>query len=451
VTLRGGGRPRDRAPQAHPIDGSEALSPVRVSDANGHRTVARSERGRRSSLRGVAFLLVGGIAVLAVLALFVWPAITGAIGDWAVANPTTWRLPVIGDMAGARLAPELQQQASSDPTEIEWQVESGDSVQAVADRLVSDGLVLSKPAFLYAAYEQGLAGKLMAGTFRLRRDMTPPQVAQALIDARVVIPTMDITFREGLRLEQITAKLETIDSAIDPKTFYDLAKHPPAELLADYPWLDLPEGASLEGFLYPATYTIRTDRTTAEDLIRMMLDAFYAKVGPDLMDVPSSRGLSFYQVLTLASIVEHEAALDVERPLIAGVYQNRLDPKIWPLGLLQSDPTIFYVNDTLQLAQLPLDQWKQYVFWDKLEQKLPATLPADVAGYNTYTHKGLPPGPICSPALPSIEAALDPDTSTGYLYFIAKGDGSGTSAFAKTNAEHVANVKKYANKPSPSP
>jgi UPF0755 protein len=163
--------------------------------------------------------------------------------------------------------------------------------------------------------------------------------------------------------------------------------------------------------------------------------------------VPSSRGLSFYQVLTLASIVEHEAALDVERPLIAGVYQNRLDPKIWPLGLLQSDPTVFYVNDTLQLEQLPFDEWQRYVFWDKLEQKLPATLPADVAGYNTYTHKGLPPGPICSPALPSILAALEPDTSTGYLYFVAKGDGSGTSAFAKTNAEHQANVKKYA-KPS---
>jgi UPF0755 protein len=446
VTLRGGGRPRDPAPQAHPIDGSEAVAPMRQSVGSSRRVGSRPERARRSSLRGITFLLVGGIAVLALLALVVWPIVTGAIGDWAVANPTTWRLPIVGDMAGQRLAPQLEQKASADPSTVEWQVQSGDTVQAVADRLVADGLVLSKPAFLFAAYQEGLAGKLMAGTFRLRHDMTPPEVVQALISARIVIPTLDITFREGLRLEQITAKLETIDSTIDPKAFYDLAEHPTPELLADYPWLDLPEGASLEGFLYPATYTIRTDRTTAEDLIRMMLDAFYAKVGPDL-SVPSSRGLSFYQVLTLASIVEHEAALDVERPLIAGVYQNRLDPKIWPLGLLQSDPTVFYVNDTLQLEQLPFDEWQRYVFWDKLEQKLPATLPADVAGYNTYTHKGLPPGPICSPALPSILAALEPDTSTGYLYFVAKGDGSGTSAFAKTNAEHQANVKKYA-KPS---
>jgi UPF0755 protein len=214
--------------------------------------------------------------------------------------------------------------------------------------------------------------------------------------------------------------------------------HPTDAILGDYPWLldaDVhPKGSSLEGFLYPATYTLRVDegeQTTAEDLIRMMLNAFYDRVGQDRLDVPASRGLTFHQVLTLASIVEREAVLDSERPLIAGVYQNRLNPKKWPTGLLQSDPTIFYTNDTLQLAKLNLAGWTKYVFWDSLGDQLPATLPPALAGYNTYKSKGLPPGPIASPALASIDAALNPDTKTGYLFFIAKGDGTGSSAILK--------------------
>ena len=207
-----------------------------------------------------------------------------------------------------------------------------------------------------------------------------------------------------------------------------------------------PKGASLGGFLYPATYTITTGNenpTTADDLVRMMLDAFYERVGPDRLKVPDKRGLTFYEELTLASIVEREAQVDEERPLIAGVYQNRLNPKKWPTGLLQSDPTIFYVNDTLQLDAMKFNQWQTYVFWDKLKEQLPVPLPANLAGYNTYTSKGLPPGPISSPSIASIDAAIAPNTKDGYLFFIAKGDGSGTSAFAKTHAEHDQNVAKY--------
>jgi UPF0755 protein len=153
--------------------------------------------------------------------------------------------------------------------------------------------------------------------------------------------------------------------------------------------------------------------------------------------------------MTLASIVEHEATLDQEKPLIAGVYTNRLDPRKFPLGMLQSDPTIFYVNDSLQLAKIPINTWTSYNFWAPIKGGLTdATLPADLAGYNTYTSKGLPPGPIDTPTVTSIDAALEPDTKDGYLYFVAKGDGSGTTAFARTLKEHQANVKKYV-KPTP--
>ena len=142
--------------------------------------------------------------------------------------------------------------------------------------------------------------------------------------------------------------------------------------------------------------------------------------------------------------------LDEEKPLIAGVYANRLDPKKWPLGLLQSDPTIFYVHDTLELAKLPVDEWTTYIVLgadqgrpDRRDRCRP-TWPATTRTRARACHRGR----STRRPLTSIDAALEPDTKDGYLYFLAKGDGSGTTAFAKTLKEHQANVKKYV-KPTP--
>jgi len=231
---------------------------------------------------------------------------------------------------------------------------------------------------------------------------------------------------------------------MDVQAFYNEVKHPPASLLADYPWLApiLPKGASLEGFLAAATYIVSPD-ITADGFVRQLLDAWYQQVGAELLTVPAARGLTFYQVLSLASIVERETGDNADRAKIAGVYQSRSKPNHETAGFLQSDPTIFFVNDSLQLASLPFGQWQSYVFWAPMAsgKQLPATLPADLAGYNTYTSKGLIPGPICTPSVASIQAALNPDTKDGYLYFLAKKDG--TTVFAKTYAEHLLNIKKY--------
>ena len=142
--------------------------------------------------------------------------------------------------------------------------------------------------------------------------------------------------------------------------------------------------------------------------------------------------------------MEREAVLDSERPLIAGVFQNRLNPKLFPLGKFQSDATIFYVNDTIQLSKMTPAQFTSYTFWAPVNGRLDAeTVPADLIGYDTYTSAGLMPGPICTPSLASIDAALHPDTKDKYLFFLAKNDGSKTSAFAKTAAEHQKNIDKY--------
>ena len=154
-----------------------------------------------------------------------------------------------------------------------------------------------------------------------------------------------------------------------------------------------------------------------------MLDRFHDAIG-DRMNVPEERGLSWYEVLTLASLVEKEAILEDEKPLIAGVYQNRLDSKNGHL-LLQADPSVIYANDTVELDKLDFDDWRLYAF---------GTVPEDVAladvelppeqGYNTYRNDGLPPGPPGDPDAVLIDAALTPDTADGYVYFLAKNDGS---------------------------
>jgi UPF0755 protein len=331
---------------------------------------------------------------------------------------------------------------------VEFLIEQGETAKTVATHLEKEGLLGDSRAFVYISVTRNLTGALQQGTFILRKNMTPDQLVSALL-APPAVKYVDIGLRTGLRLEQVTAKLESMTGLqMDATEFYDIAKSPPAELVNDYPWLKkilatAPKGASLEGFLAPSTYRVLPD-TTPEELIRLMLNKFALDVGPDRMNVPAARGLNFYQVLTLASIVDHEAMLAEEKPLIAGVYQNRLDPKVWPRGTLESDPTIFYLHDSLQLATTPVKDWTQYVFWAPIDGGLTSDpLPPELAGYNTVKSPGLPPGPICTPTISSIDAALEPDTTDGYLYFLAKGDGSGTSAFAKTFKEHQANIKKY--------
>jgi UPF0755 protein len=272
--------------------------------------------------------------------------------------------------------------------------------------------------------------------------MTPDQIVTALLQPEQV-HYLDIGLRTGLRLEQITAKLETVEGlTMNPQDFYQLAHAPTAELLADYAWLELPNGASLEGYLWPATYRVLPD-TTAEELIRQMLDRFQAAVG-DRMKVPADRARSFREILSLASMVEREAVLDSERATIAGVFENRLHKLNGIAPVLASDPTVIYGVDTVNLSDMPIPEWKTYRFWDLPEDSLGGIkLPADLNGYQTYRNAGLIPGPICTPTVASIEAALNPDTESGYLYFLAKNDGSNGHAFAKTSKEHDANRAKY--------
>ena len=159
--------------------------------------------------------------------------------------------------------------------------------------------------------------------------------------------------------------------------------------------------------------------TSAEELIRLMLDKFIAQVGEERLKVAKDRGMTFYEVLTLASIVEREAVLPEEKPLIAGVYQNRINGiKGVKNKLLNADPTVIYGVDSVALAETPLEEWLNYFFWKVPETPMKdIALPENLQGFQTYQVPGLVPWPIATPSLGSIDAALAPDTKDKYIYF----------------------------------
>ena len=456
MSIRGGRGPRDDVA----VGGGQRQ--------NGYQRTGRYGRGpgdqrkydrygdRGGGLGGLLkfgiFLVVLAALVLVALLTVARPIARIAVTSLAEDNPSALKISFIADLVREDLGTALTQPNGGTSDPIQFEVADGDTIMTLAPKLQEAGVISNPRAFLFLARTTDLGDKLTAGQFALAGNLTPEQVVNGLVNNRIVVQSIPVTFREGLRLEQITAKLQTLQgTSIDPKAFYTEVTKPPDSLLGDYPWLldpnVRPKGASLEGFLYPATYDIRTGTdkpTTADDLVRMMLDAWIKAVGQDRLDVPAKRGLTFYEVLTLASIVEREAVLDNERPLIAGVYQNRIDrvPSV-KHGLLQADPTVIYAVDTVNLGAYSTD-WQKYVFWTVPEGSMAdQALPDNLAGYNTYVVRGLPPGPIATPSLASLDAALNPNTKAGYTYFVAIPNGGGAHDFSKTLAEHQLKLHKY--------
>ena len=462
---RRGVRDGDQAPRRPFVDtGWEGYDQAEAADApgSGPKLVAGAENRRdyRSSrsggigsvLRFAVFTLVLGGIVLGALYAFARPAIVHAVVDWGAENPTALKLPFVADLVRSELGASLTEPVdATDFREIVFQIKSGDTTTEIGDELVRTGVITDARAFVFESIERGETYNFIAGRHIVSKAMTIDQIIDSLTLSPSNAPTIRIAFREGLRIEQMVAKLESVEAnptdpaltlKLDVNLYYQLATNPPPDLLAAYPWLKLPEGASLEGFLFPATYDVAAD-TSALQLIEQQLDAFAANAPPALLVLPPDQ---IYQTVQLASLVEPEVKLDTDRPLVAGVYVNRLDRKKWPTGLLNSNPTVNYANDSVWLTSHPISSWVDYTFWTSVTGSTSLAkivFPEEIAPYNTYAHGGLPPTPICSPGLASLEAAVAPDTQDGYYYFLAKNDGTGALAFAKTSAEQAANERKY--------
>jgi UPF0755 protein len=322
---------------------------------------------------------------------------------------------------------------STETAPVRFEVTSGEPARVIGQNLQDAGLI--NDARLFEAYVRvnRLATQLEAGTFILSPSMTLVEIAELLQNAKAAAVT--ITIPEGWRLEQTADYLEAAAVFSDTTQLALYRSQTTAGSLTAldhdaYPFLrERPFGASLEGYLFPDTYEIPAVDATADDLLRRQLDAFAARVLPRYTEATANGAttLSLHEVLTVASIVEREAVVPAERPAIARVYLNRLASGM----RLEADPTVQYAMG----YQPATDQWwKTPVF---LEEYSAVDSP-----YNTYLYPGLPPGPIASPGLSSVDAVLHP-ADHNYLYFVALPDGSGAHVFSETFEEHSENVRKY--------
>lgn len=287
-------------------------------------------------------------------------------------------------------------------------IEHGTSSRGIARDLEQHGVVRSSWAFLIVRALHPTA-TLQAGEYRFDKAQTPWSVFDKIRRGEVFFE--DLRVPEGSNIFDIANFLKNLDSV----TGQALLKQ--VEDTGSIHDLD-PQAPDLEGYLFPSTYRI-THTTSAKRLCRMMTGEFrktWTKIGGP------ADSAQIHEIVTIASMVQKETAIPEERPLVASVFYNRLR-----LGMpLQCDPTTIY-------AALLGDHYTGVILKSELASKNP---------YNTYTHVGLPPGPICNPGKASLEAALHP-AKTKYLYFVARPDGSGRHTFSTTLAQHERAVREY--------
>lgn len=281
-------------------------------------------------------------------------------------------------------------------------VPKGASASQVAQALAEKRIVRSAFGFKLLARLTGQSGSLKPGAYEL----DPAEGPRAALDkiARGDVSARWITIPEGYTLRQIGERLETHEIG-QAERFVELARRGGEAFETSFAH----PGASLEGYLFPDTYLMPIG-SSEELAIRMMLDAFGSKIAEPLADDVSGSGMTLHECVTLASLVEREARIPKDRALVSAVVHNRLR-----IGMpLQVDATVIYA----------LGYHKNRLLYSDYEVDSP---------YNTYKNPGLPPGPIASPGLESVKAALHP-AKAGYLYYVARPDGS--HIFTHTFEEH---------------
>lgn len=314
---------------------------------------------------------------------------------------------------------ELDAPFSSDANPVRFRIPPGAGAGAIAAALFDQALIRDAELFVDYARVEGYDRRFEAGVYFLNQTQSVRRIAAILTDSSQSF----ISFRlpEGARIEELAA-------LVDQNALFDFSG---AEFLllidegAELPtafaaWAGIPEGASLEGFMFPDTYQLPPD-ITALALRDTLLRSFRKRVGDSLRDAALEQNFTLHQVVSLASIVEREAVWRDEHALIASVYRNRLAINM----ALEADPTVQY---GIQGAR---GSW-----WPQITR---ADYRGVISPYNTYLNRGLPPGPIASPGLSAIQAAVFPEQSD-YFYFRAACDGSHYHNFAITFDQHLQNA-----------
>ncbi|SES63789.1 endolytic transglycosylase MltG [Anaerobranca gottschalkii] len=296
---------------------------------------------------------------------------------------------------------------------VEIVIPIGTSPAAIAEILEDHGVI--KNSLLYRLYlrRYNYSSRLQAGIYQLNDGLSYRELTEILLEGKLKKPTVRFTIPEGLKIQQIATRLEN-QGLINKDEFLDLIQN--GEF--DYWFIQgIPDNVDyrLEGYLFPDTYEVFEDSSEWE-IINIMLRNFERNFPEEYRKRAEELGMSVHQVVTLASIVEREAMVDKERPIIAGVFHNRLKINM----ALQSCATVFYFTE------------REPVLISDTKIVNP---------YNTYVFPGLPPGPIGAPGRNAIHSTLFYE-ETDYLYFVTKKDGSGEHYFARTYEEHLANIAK---------
>ena len=384
--------------------------PVRASSVR-RRPAPPRKRSSTGPLIFVLLVVVGAVALFFVAR----PLVTDAIVQAADDHDTLLRQPSIRAIIAPRVAALLDVPADPNGTPVDFTVTRGATASQIAADLLKAKLITSALAFKFVLYESGTENSLQSGTYKASAALSPRDLS--LLFQKAPGDQVALRIIEGWRLSEVAAAVARAFPKIDPTVFTAAAV---VGTRNNFVLAGLDPKTPLEGFLFPDTYFLRPD-ATADQIVGELLDTFEQKAGPALRAASAARNVPIYDIVKLASIVEREARDRKESPLIAGLYQHRLDISM----KLDADPTIQYAKGTW--AELSLDDLK-------LESP-----------YNTYLHAGLPPTPICGPGLAALQAAAQP-LQTDFLFFVAKGDGTGDHAFAKTIEEQEANRIKYGNR-----
>jgi UPF0755 protein len=284
-------------------------------------------------------------------------------------------------------------------------VAEGQNAPKIAQNLAGAGLIRSSNAFITYVNLHGLRPRLKAGEYLIAPTQSASQIAEILAGGHTT--TKRLIVPEGYRLTQIQTQAASL--GISQASFKAALAEPHTQSFLT----GKPANIDLEGYLFPDSYELGST-TTASQLVNEMLDNFGKRVGPEYTQAFAAEGLTLHQGLTLASIIEREINNAADKPVVAQIFLSR-----YKLGqTLGSDVTAQYASDLLGV---------------------PFNVNVD-SHYNTRRYPGLPPGPICSPGLSSLDAAAHPAT-TDYLYFLTGKDGK--TYFAKTYAQHQANIAKY--------
>ena len=296
---------------------------------------------------------------------------------------------------------------------IKFTVQQGESIEEISNQLEKTGLIRNADSFRLFLIYSGLDRSVQTGEFKISDKMNAMEIARAMQNYKPDEVTFNIL--AGWRLEEIAAVLPTSGLNITADAFLKATR--------DVNSVSLPDAysdfKSFEGLLMPGSYSIKRD-VQVYDLLTILMSSFDQKVNEQMRAGFNHQGLSLHQAVILASIVEREAVLDAEKPLIASVFINRIN-----YGMkLESDPTVQYA---LGYDNALKSWWKNPL--------TSADLGIDSA-YNTYLYETLPPGPISNPGIKALEAVAFPADSS-YLFFRAKCDPSGQHDFSKTYEEHV--------------